>query len=169
MKGTTTASLFLLFIFSITPPSFLFEVANATNYPVLDIDGDWLRTGVEYYVVSAIFGAGDTNDTVVRLSTDVNIEFARIRTKLCRTTTVWKIDNYDDSAGKWWVTTDGVRGNPGPNTLTSWFKIENVGILGYKFKYCPSVCESCTTLCSEIERDVDSDGQIRLAISDGSG
>ncbi|TYH52954.1 hypothetical protein E1A91_D09G063500v1 [Gossypium mustelinum] len=205
MKGTTTASLFLLFIFSITPPSFLFEVANATNYPVLDIDGDWLRTGVEYYVVSAIFGAGggglalgrstkqpcpeivvqrrsdfdkgtpvifsnaDTNDTVVRLSTDVNIEFTPIRTKLCRTTTVWKIDNYDDSAGKWWVTTDGVRGNPGPNTLTSWFKIENVGILGYKFKYCPSVCESCTTLCSEIERDVDSDGQIRLALSDGSG
>ena len=33
-------------------------VADAANEPVLDIDGEELQTGVEYYVVSAIWGAG---------------------------------------------------------------------------------------------------------------
>ncbi|XWS50807.1 hypothetical protein CRYUN_Cryun12cG0120500 [Craigia yunnanensis] len=200
---TTTTLVFLLFVFSITKSSHLFGVANAANKPVLDIDGEELRTGVQYYVVSAIWGAGggglalgrsnkqpcpeivvqrrsgddgipvtfsnvDTNDNIVRPLSDVNIEFLPIRPKLCSTSTVWKLDNYDNSTGKWWVTTDGVKGNPGPNTLTSWFKIEKSGGLGYKFSYCPSVCQSCTTLCSDIGRYGD-DGQVRLALSNDQG
>ena len=55
---TTIASVFLLFVFSITKSSHLFGLANAANEPVLDIDGEELQTGVEYYVVSAIWGAG---------------------------------------------------------------------------------------------------------------
>ncbi|XVF20690.1 hypothetical protein REPUB_Repub12eG0023800 [Reevesia pubescens] len=201
---TTTAAVFLLFVFLITKSSYLFRVANAANEPVLDIDGEELRTGIEYYVVSSIWGAGggglalgqsskqpcpeivvqrrsgddgipvtisnvDSNDDVVRLSSDVNIKFRPIRTRLCLTSTVWKLDNYDDSTGKWWVTTDGVIGNPGPNTLTSWFKIEKSGGIGYKFTFCPSVCQSCTTLCSDIGKDGDIDGQVRLALTSDQG
>ena len=198
MKTTTVV---VLLLFAFTTKSCFFGVAKAANKPVLDVDGDELRAGVEYYVVSSIRGAGggglalgrttdqkcpeivvqrrsdldngtpvifsnlDTNDDVVRLSTDSNIEFVPIRDRLCRTSTVWKVDNYDHSTGKWWLTTDGVKGNPGPNTLTSWFKIEKSGGIGYKFTFCPSVCESCTTLCSDIGRYGD-DGQIRLALAD---
>ena len=201
MNTITAAVLLLVFVFS-TKSCFL-GVADAENEPVLDIDGEELQTGVEYYVVSAIWGAGggglalgrsneqpcpeivvqrrsgdngipvtfsnvDTNDNVVRLSSDVNVEFLPIRPKLCLTSTVWKLDNYDNSTGKWWVITDGVKGNPGPNTLTSWFKIEKLGELNYKFSYCPSVCQSCTTLCSDIGRYGD-DGQVRLALSSDQG
>nr|AAV41233.1 putative 21 kDa trypsin inhibitor [Theobroma bicolor] len=197
-----TATAVVLLLLAFTSKSYFFGVANAANSPVLDTDGDELRTGVRYYVVSSIWGAGggglalgratgqscpeivvqrrsdldngtpvifsnaDSKDGVVRLSTDINIEFVPIRDRLCSTSTVWKLDNYDNSAGKWWVTTDGVRGQPGPNTLTSWFKIERAGVLGYKFRFCPSVCDSCKTLCSDIGRHSDDDGQIRLALSD---
>nr|KJB73820.1 hypothetical protein B456_011G254900 [Gossypium raimondii] len=201
---TTTASVFLLFIiFSVTLSSILFGVANATNDPVLDIDGNEVQTGTPYYVVSSIWGAGggglalgrpsgnkcpevvtqrrsgdngipvifsnsDSNDGVVRQSSDINIEFIPLRPKLCRTTTVWKVDDYDHSAGKWWVITDGVKGNPGANTLTSWFRIEKGGVLGYKFKYCPAVCGTCPALCNEIGRDSDGD-MVRLALSTDNG
>uniref|UniRef100_UPI0035F21CDE 21 kDa seed protein-like n=1 Tax=Durio zibethinus TaxID=66656 RepID=UPI0035F21CDE len=170
------------------------------NEPVLDTDGDELRAGEQYYVVSAIWGGGggglalgrltnqqcpeivvqrrsdldngipvvfynlDSNDDTVRVSTDLNVEFVPIRDRLCLTSTVWKVDNYDTSTGKWWVTTDGVIGNPGPHTLQSWFKIES-GNLGYKFNFCPSVCESCITLCSDIGR-YGNDGQMRLALAE---
>ncbi|XVE80963.1 hypothetical protein DITRI_Ditri15bG0023900 [Diplodiscus trichospermus] len=194
-----TVVVFLLFAFTIK--SYFFRVATAANNPVLDIDGEELRAGVDYYVVSAIRGAGggglalgrtkdqkcpevvvqrrfdldygnpvqfsnsDTNDDVIHLSTDINIKFVGQRDRLCLTSTVWKLDNYDPSAGKWWLTTDGVIGNPGPNTLTSWFKIEKAGVMSYKFTYCPSVCASCTTLCGDIERYGDNE-QIRLALGD---
>ncbi|KAH1045670.1 hypothetical protein J1N35_036454 [Gossypium stocksii] len=201
---TTTASVFLLFIiFSITPSSFSFGVANTTNDPVLDSDGNEVQTGTPYYVVSSIWGAGggglalgrpsrkpcpevvtqrrsgddgipvifsnsDSNDGVVRLSSDINIEFVTLRPRLCPTTTVWKVDDYDHSAGKWWVITNGVKGNPGANTLTSWFRIEKVSDIAYKFKYCPAVCETCPALCNEVWKD--SDGEMpRLVLSTGNG
>ncbi|XP_021292310.1 21 kDa seed protein [Herrania umbratica] len=197
-----TATAVVLLLFAFTSKSYFFGVANAANSAVLDLDGDELQTGVEYYVVSAIWGAGggglalgrasdqscpeivvqrrsdlddgtpvifsnaDSEDDVVRVSTDLNIEFVPIRDRLCSTSTVWKLDDYDNSAGKWWVTTDGVKGEPGARTLTSWFKIESAGALGYKFRFCPSVCDSCAPLCSDIGKHSDDDGQIRLALSD---
>ncbi|XP_022734369.1 21 kDa seed protein-like [Durio zibethinus] len=198
MKTTTVV---VLLLFAFTTKSYFFGVADATNEPVLDTDGEELRAGVKYYVVSPITGAGggglalgrltdkkcpeivvqrrsdlengtpvvfynlDTNDDIVRLSTDLNVEFVPIRDRLCLTSTVWKIDDYDTSTGKWWVTTDGVKGNPGPHTLQSWFKIEKSGNFGYKFNFCPSVCESCITLCGDIGR-YGHDGQIRLALAE---
>ncbi|XP_017985239.1 PREDICTED: 21 kDa seed protein-like [Theobroma cacao] len=195
-----TATAVVLLLFAFTSKSYFFGVARADESPVLDSDGDELRTGVEYYVVSAIWGAGggglalgrvtgqscpeivvqrgfdddglpvifsnaDGKDGVVRLSTDVNIEFVPIRDRLCLTSTVWKLDDYDLSTGKWWVTTDGVKGDPGHNTLTSWFKIEDAGALGYKFRFCPSVCDSCIHLCNDFGRH-GHDGQVRLALSE---
>ena len=56
MNTITAAVLLLVFVFS-TKSCFL-GVADAENEPVLDIDGEELQTGVEYYVVSAIWGAG---------------------------------------------------------------------------------------------------------------
>ncbi|XWS50808.1 hypothetical protein CRYUN_Cryun12cG0120600 [Craigia yunnanensis] len=56
MNTITAAVLLLVFVFS-TKSCFL-GVANAANEPVLDTDGDELRTDVEYNVVSAIWGAG---------------------------------------------------------------------------------------------------------------
>ncbi|KAK5795351.1 hypothetical protein PVK06_036613 [Gossypium arboreum] len=130
-------------------------------------DGNELRTGTSYFVVSSIWGAGgggiapgmprgkplpeviaqrgssdngipvifsnsDSNNGVVRLSSDINIEFIFLRPKFfLTTTTVWKVDDYDHSAGKWWVITDGVKGNSGANTLTSWFRIEKAGTFDY--------------------------------------
>ncbi|PPR89172.1 hypothetical protein GOBAR_AA31512 [Gossypium barbadense] len=234
---TTIASVFLLFIiFSVTPLSFLFGVANATNEP--GAGGGGLALGrprgnpcPEVVAqrpsgdngIPVIFSNSDSNDGVVRLSSDINIEFVPLRPKLCQTTTVWKVNDYDHSAGKWWVITDGVKGNPGANTLTSWFRIEKVsdvyykfkpklcqtttvwkvndydhsagkwwvitdGVKGnpgantltswfriekvsdvyYKFKYCPAVCETCPALCNEIGRDFDGE-MIRLALSTGNG
>ncbi|KAE8683362.1 21 kDa seed protein [Hibiscus syriacus] len=47
---TTSASVFLLFV--------LFGLANAANNAVLDANGEEVVTGVPYYVVSGIIGAG---------------------------------------------------------------------------------------------------------------
>ncbi|XVF09497.1 hypothetical protein REPUB_Repub07fG0098300 [Reevesia pubescens] len=194
-----TATAVVLLLFAFTTKSYFFGVANAANEPVLDSNGDEVQTGTEYYVVSAIWGAGggglalgrandqkcpeivvqrqsdqdygtpvifhnlDTNDNVVYRSSEYNIEFVPIRDRLCLTSTVWKVDDYDESTGKWWLTTGGVKGNSGPNTMKSRFKIEAAGPLGYKFKFCPK--SSANTLCSDIGRYVD-DGQMRLALGD---
>ncbi|GMJ12288.1 ARABIDOPSIS THALIANA KUNITZ TRYPSIN INHIBITOR 5 [Hibiscus trionum] len=204
---TTTASLFLLFIFSITQSSFLFGVANATNDAVLDVNGDEVLVGVRYYVVSAIWGAGggglaigresdrkcpeivvqrrrdvdyghpvvfsnaNSNDGVVRVSSDVRVKFEGPRDRLCLTSTVWKVQDKAESSGKRWVELGGSEGEPGCDTVNSWFKIEaSFGSGMYKFKYCPSVCSSYATSCNVIEKDQDTDGQIRLALSDdGTG
>ncbi|KAK6261432.1 hypothetical protein QUC31_007248 [Theobroma cacao] len=196
---TTIAAALLLSLFAIQ--SDFFGVANATNKPVLDTDGEELRTGVEYYVVSALWAAGGgglalgrsrnqscpdivvqrrseldygipvifspvkPNDVFIRVSTDLIIEFVPLRDSLCLTTAVWKLDDYDQSTGKWWVIAGRVAGDAGPHTFPNWFKIEKNGVFGYKFTYCPSVCDSCTTLCSDIGRYEDN-GQIRLGLGD---
>ncbi|KAE8714230.1 21 kDa seed protein [Hibiscus syriacus] len=171
---TTIASVFLLFLFSITQSSFLFGVANAADDAVLDRDGEEVVTG-PYYVLSAIWGAGggglaigresgrkcpeivvqrlsdmdngnpvvfsnaNTKDNVVRVSSDVKVEFVGPRDRLCLTSTVWKVD-HDQK----WVELGGTEGGPGCDTLENWFKIEKAGM-------------------------DDEDGHIRLALSGGSG
>ncbi|KAK8548838.1 hypothetical protein V6N13_054393 [Hibiscus sabdariffa] len=203
---TTTASLFLLFIFSITQSSFLFGVAKATGDAVRDRNGEEVLTGVRYYVVSAIWGAGggglgigresgrkcpeivvqrtidldngspvvfsnaNSGDGVVRVSSDVRVKFVGPRDRFCRTSTVWKVQDQSESSGKRFVELGGSEGEAGCDTAESWFKIEPAYLGGtYKFKYCPSVCDSSATSCYEIEKAVDADGQVRLALSDGRG
>ncbi|TYJ16234.1 hypothetical protein E1A91_A10G237500v1 [Gossypium mustelinum] len=118
--------------------------------------------------IPVIFSNSDSNDRVVRLSSDINIEFIRLRPNICRTTTVWKVDDYDHSAGKWWVVTNGVKGNPGANTLTSWFRIETERSPFYTFKYCPAVCGTCPALCNEIGKYTDGE-MVRFALSTSPG
>ncbi|GMJ12297.1 ARABIDOPSIS THALIANA KUNITZ TRYPSIN INHIBITOR 5 [Hibiscus trionum] len=185
---TTTASVFLLFIFSIIQSSFLFGVANAANDAVLDVDGDEVLTGLPYYVLPATWGAGggglaigkksdrkcpeivvqrrsdddfgnpvvfsnaDSSDGVIRLSSDVEGE--------------------DKSSGKRLVELGGSEGEPGCDTVDTWFKLETTGFNdeSYKFKYCPSICSSSITSCHDIGKVQDHHGHVRLALSDdGTG
>ncbi|KAK8572081.1 hypothetical protein V6N13_047698 [Hibiscus sabdariffa] len=167
---TTTASLFLLFIFSITQSSFLFGVATAGDAAVLDRNGEEVLTGVRYYVVSAIWGAGGGGLAIGRESGRKcpEIVVQRLRDRLCRTSTVWKVQHYDESTGKTWVELGGAEGGHVCGPLKNWFKIEKSGMgRAYKFKYCP--CGSPKTLCKEIKRAQDTDGQMRLALADGPG
>lgn len=100
---------------------------------------------------------------VVRLSTDLNIKFSGPAS--CSPSAVWKVENYDDLTGQMFISTSGVEGNPGPETLDNWFKIERYGN-GYKLVFCPTVCDDCEVLCRDIGIYVDSEGFRRLALSD---
>ncbi|KAE8662080.1 Detected protein of unknown function [Hibiscus syriacus] len=189
---------FLIFLFSTS--SIFSSVANAARKPVLDSDGNALRSGVQYYIVSTIWGAGgasleprsfekpcpklvvlngfqtgvpvvfypeDTNDTTVYESSDVNIQFVPGTDPYCQTSTTWKVSDYDPSSGKWWLTIGGEVGNPGSQTLNSWFRIRKGGD-GYVFSFCPAVCDSCISLCNEINR-ISHDTKVRLGLAKGDG
>ncbi|KAL2328340.1 hypothetical protein Fmac_001523 [Flemingia macrophylla] len=98
---------------------------------------------------------------VIRVSTDLNLYFS-IETS-CPQSTVWKLKDYDYSTGQWFVTTGGVLGNPGWQTIANWFKIEKYED-AYKLVYCPSVCSSCNYPCSDVGIYQDQYGK-RLALA----
>ncbi|KAJ1417980.1 Proteinase inhibitor I3, Kunitz legume [Sesbania bispinosa] len=102
------------------------------------------------------------NKTIVRVSTDLNIVFNIYPT--CPESTVWKLKDYDDSTGQWFVTSGGVIGNPGSQTINNWFKIEKYED-AYKLVYCPSVCTYCRPQCRDLGIYEDQYGK-RLALSD---
>lgn len=99
---------------------------------------------------------------VIRLSTDVNIKFSG--STICHESNVWKLE-YDKAMKQYAVMVGGVEGNPGPETLDNWFKIEKTND-GYKFVYCPSVCSYCKVMCRDVGIVVDENGFQRLALSD---
>ncbi|PRQ15766.1 putative proteinase inhibitor I3, Kunitz legume [Rosa chinensis] len=182
----------------------LLVAADAAPAPVLDIKGDNLRSGVEYWILPVIRGrgggltlatAGNRNKTncpldvvqeqhevsnglpltlspvnlkkgVVHLSTDLNIKFSiSAAVIIClETSKVRKLDNFDESAGQWFVTSGGVEGNPGPKTISNWFKIEKYDD-DYKLVFCPTVCNFCKVLCRDVGIYLE-DGIRRLALSD---
>ncbi|TXG53969.1 hypothetical protein EZV62_019225 [Acer yangbiense] len=91
------------------------------------------------------------NRGYVHESMDVNIQFyANIIS--CNEPMVWKVDNYDEKRGAWFITTNGVVGNPGPQTLQNWFKFVKADIgNAYNIVHCPSdVSESTVNLCSDV-------------------
>lgn len=125
---------------------------------MLDISGQELRTGIDYYILPVIRGRGGGltlastgNETcpldvvqeqqevsnglpltfspvnvtqgVVRVSTDLNIKFSAA--SICVQTTLWTL-HFDESVQKYIVTTGGVEGNPGRETLSNWFKIQKL-------------------------------------------
>ncbi|XP_031263037.1 21 kDa seed protein-like [Pistacia vera] len=109
------------------------------------------------------FSNAKEEEGVVYASTDINIKFSAAES-LCSQETVWKVNDYDKRTGQWFITNDGVAGNPGVETLENWFKIEKVGLNVYKLAHCPSVCASCVTLCSGVGF-YPIDGIRRLALS----
>ncbi|CAJ2667148.1 unnamed protein product [Trifolium pratense] len=101
---------------------------------------------------------------VIRVSTDLNIKFSS-RTISPLHSGVWKLDRFDFSKRRWFVTTGGIVGNPGRETINNWFKIKKYGD-AYKLVYCPSVVQSFKHLCKDVGVFVDEKGNKRLALSD---
>ncbi|CAH9066161.1 unnamed protein product [Cuscuta epithymum] len=96
-------------------------------------------------VVLTPVNAKDGN--VVPLSTDLNVRFYTPTT--CAKEMVWKLDAYDQLSNQTFVKTGGAIGNPGINTLSSWFKIDKFDN-DYKFVFCPSVCSTCRVICRDV-------------------
>lgn len=189
MKITLVAFI-LLFTFTTKP---LLGATGASPAQVVDTSGKVLRAGTKYFVVPANGGGGlaltsigemcpmdvvavqdysglplsfspnNPKKGVIRVSTDLNILFSADYD--CPQSNVWKLGDYDYNAGQWFVITGGVTGNPGWQTVSNWFKIEEYED-SYKLVYCPTVCSYCTVQCRDIGLYVDSDGNQRLALSD---
>ncbi|XP_024043139.1 21 kDa seed protein [Citrus clementina] len=148
-----TAVFFLLLAFATKP---LVGFAD----PLVDVNGNKVEASRDYYLVSAIRGAGGGGLTlfrgrnelcpldVVQLSSDLQkgtrLRFAtydntsiineevdlnvRFSTETrCNEPTVWRVDSYDASRGKSFISTGGVEGNPGAQALKNWFKFERIG------------------------------------------
>ncbi|KAJ0957986.1 putative proteinase inhibitor I3, Kunitz legume, kunitz inhibitor STI-like superfamily [Helianthus annuus] len=138
--------------------------------PVLDVHGKYLRTGAIYYIMPVfsdyehgglfpvnytsavaqrrdyhqglplIFSPVNPKKGVIRLSTDVNVKFSDT-TGWDIESNVWKV-KYDKALKQYAVMVGGVEGNPGPETLDNWFKIEKLitGISSF-FAECCSYCK----------------------------
>ncbi|KAK2979635.1 hypothetical protein RJ640_023563 [Escallonia rubra] len=174
--------------------TFSLGAADAAPNAVLDTAGKKLRTGVDYYILPVVRGRGggltlartrnetcpldvvqeqhevdhgiplvfapvDTKKGVIRVSTDHNIKFsgATIRVQ----STVWKLNSYN---GQHVVTTGGVEGNPGRETIDNWFKIEKYED-NYKLVFCPTVCNYCKVICKGVGILIQN-GRRQLTLSD---
>ncbi|CDP19136.1 unnamed protein product [Coffea canephora] len=193
----------LLFLSFLLFNSFLSFATEKPN-PVVDFNGEEIRPGVDYYVVSVFpggrgsgvtYGKGPGNEicplavvqarpdfnrghpvtftpvnpeeSVVRVSTDLNIKFSEPPfINFCRGSNVWKV-HFNEALKQHFVLTDGVEGNSGCETEANWFKIELTGNVGYKFVFCPAVCDSSSeAICKDVGIYYDDDGTRRLALSD---
>ncbi|KAK0579701.1 hypothetical protein LWI29_030028 [Acer saccharum] len=173
MKTTLLILSFFIFAF-VTKVPLVVSTADASHYPVLDIDGKKLLAGTDYYILPVLRGRGggltlasagdETCPLDVVQEQHVNIKFSASTD--CVQSTVWKLDSHDDSLRQWFVTTGGVEGNPGRRTTSNWFKIEKFDD-DYKLVFCPSVCDVCKVLCRDIGIYIDqATGIRRLALSD---
>ncbi|OVA10714.1 Proteinase inhibitor I3 [Macleaya cordata] len=106
----------------------------------------------------------DPKKGVIRVSTDQNIKFSAM--SYCVQSTVWRLSPFDESTGKWFITTSGVEGNPGIQTVGNWFKIEKDGDRDYKLVHCPMVCNFCKVICKDVGIFIGDDGVRRLALTD---
>lgn len=102
---------------------------------------------------------------VIRISTDLNVIHSFPTNCSPSSVTVWKLDQVDVETGQRFVTTGGVQGNPGPETIDNWFKIEKFES-AYKLVYCPTMCESCEVVCKDIGIFLDENRNTRFALSD---
>ncbi|KAK8572086.1 hypothetical protein V6N12_028148 [Hibiscus sabdariffa] len=84
----------------------------------LDPNGDEVLTGVRYYVVSANWGLGGEGLDIGRESDrrcpgNRRSESINDDKRLCRTSTVWKVQDQGESSRKRWVELGGSEGEPG--------------------------------------------------------
>ncbi|CAI9113360.1 OLC1v1013945C1 [Oldenlandia corymbosa var. corymbosa] len=110
------------------------------------------------------FNPLDMKKGVIRTSSDINIGFLDA-SEDCTSSLVWKVQEKDPLTGNYYVGVGGVVGNPGPQTVNNWFKIEKTK-LAYKLRFCPSVCKTCKVMCKDIGIVKDKNGKRRLALSD---
>jgi hypothetical protein len=112
----------------------------------------------------ATFSPINPKKGVVRVSTDLNIQFQA--NGKCGKSTVWKVAKLDQSTGQYFVTIGGTKGNPGRETLDSWFKIEKLGN-NYKFVHCPTVCKYCKVICKDVSIFY-ANGRLTLVLNDAA-
>ncbi|KAH0688100.1 hypothetical protein KY284_018653 [Solanum tuberosum] len=134
---------------------FIVPVSGRSNEGGLDVSS--IRNTVDTLVVtqnaqssmgsSLRFTPVDSNETIIRLSTDLNVKFMSI-VFTYNMSTVWTI-NTTLIPQRYLVAVGGVEGNPGRDTLGNWFKIDKYED-AYKFVYCPGVCETCRPFCGDI-------------------
>ncbi|XP_072963427.1 kunitz trypsin inhibitor 5-like [Typha angustifolia] len=119
----------------------------------------------EFYEVNnaipVTFTPADPNVQIVRLSTDVNVQFSALN--YCLQSSVWKLGDVDGVSGRRYVIAGGMEGSPGVDTVSNWFKIEKYGEKEYKLVFCPSVCEFCKVVCGDVGVFVE-DGQNLLGV-----
>lgn len=108
------------------------------------------------------FSPVNVNKGVIRESTDMNVKF--LGATICVQSTVWKLDKYDDSRHKYFVTSGGVEGSPGLNTTANWFKIQK-HLDDYKLVFCPTVCKFCKVICKDVGYFIENGRRI-LALTD---
>ncbi|MCL7050812.1 hypothetical protein MKW94_017540 [Papaver nudicaule] len=113
------------------------------------------------------------NGRVIRLSTDLSIEVSAKSACKKSSSMVWRLADYVEPEGRWFVEMGGVKGNLGTNqTIRTWFKIEKFVYggdgyrSGHKLVYCPDVCETCKTVCMDVGVYSGVDGVRRLALVD---
>ncbi|KAI4311842.1 hypothetical protein MLD38_036705 [Melastoma candidum] len=117
-----------------------------------------------------IFKPFDGEKGVIRESTDLNIRFSspgHLNLTSCKDkcTSVWRLDGYDEKTRQWYVTTGGVEGNPGRQTVSNWFKIDKFRD-DYKLVFCPSVCSFCKVVCKDVGVFVEKGGNRSLVLND---
>lgn len=172
-----------------------FALAQHQPDLVFDMDGNILRAGTQYYILPIYEGTGvsltlamkrnescpldvvqanldvdnglpltftpvDPKKEVIRESTDLNIVF--LNSTMCNQSNVWMLEEYH---GQMIVTGHGISGNPGPETMNNWFKIEKYDN-DYKLVFCLMVCYFCKPVCEHIGVKITENGSKRLAISD---
>ncbi|RYR07052.1 hypothetical protein Ahy_B05g074369 [Arachis hypogaea] len=101
-------------------------------------------------------------DDSLHFGADVDLMLRSVEVRI--TPSLLGVEGVKVLSGVWFISTDGVAGNPGVNTVVNWFKIEKDG-KDYNLSFCPSVC-NCSTLCRALGIFTDSDGTKHLALSD---
>lgn len=103
------------------------------------------------------FSPAHDKDGIVYESADLNIKFNDSVLNPCEQSLTWKVDDYDESAGKWFITTGG------GSTPQSLFKFQKFNFPGiYKIVHCRSGSGSA---CSDVGV-YGWGGATRLALSD---
>ncbi|KZV32800.1 Endopeptidase inhibitor, partial [Dorcoceras hygrometricum] len=82
---------------------------------------------------------------------------------------VFQVTEADKATGLRHITVDGVEGNPGCGTFTSWFQIQTADSYSYSYQlaFCPSVCDLVNVTCRYVgvDRNAQS-GMPRFVLSD---
>jgi len=189
MKSTTMLAVLLLLALSSQP---LLVSSKASLKQVLDVSGKKLRTDSDYYIIPANGGDVSLESSIgepcplhvvvvkhrqglgfplrlapvkgdIRVSTDLNIMLGNADDRCpYNYSVVWKIDPSSKVAT--FVTTNGVLGHPGSNSIHSWFKIEKYED-AYKLVYCPNVCPSCNHVCKDVGIYKYKNREMRLALT----
>ncbi|PWA88366.1 alpha-amylase/subtilisin inhibitor [Artemisia annua] len=106
--------------------------------------------------------ANPNKDSIIRESTDLNIMF--VDPLACVPNAVWRVDTDFIRPEQRTLSSRGLLGRPGPQTINNWFKIQKYQD-SYKLVYCPSVCKTCKPACADIGITLSERGRRSLTLN----